>query len=271
MIQAVIRLPWLLILISGVSLAGATVTDDTGREVSLAQPARRIVTLAPHATELLLTLGLESRLVAVSEFFDYPPAIDNVPRLSSLGGIDRERLLTLNPDLVIAWASGNRWSDIQWLEDTGIPVYLSEPESLDEIAVSLAKLGRLAGTPQRGEQAAKQFLQQLDRSCAHRKNQPPINTYYEIWPTPPMTIGARHWLNKVLSKAALRNIFADLPRGVVVISRESLLARDHDLVIKTVARGEKPSAGKRVVMADPVLGRPGPRILEGLERLCVEL
>ncbi len=247
------------------------VIDDTGRTVGLEQPARRILTLAPHATELILALGLESRLVAVADFFDYPETLSATPRLNSLGRLDRERLLLFRPDLVIAWGSANDPGDIHWLERSGIPVFISEPASLEAIAGSLEKLGLLAGIPELGIRAGTRFRRRLAGTCSRRKGVPHQAAYYEIWPSPPMTIGTRHWLNQVLDKAALRNIFDDIPRQLITVSRESLLARPHQVTIvahsmTTTAIGQPPR-----ITADATLGRPGPRILEGLEKLCDNL
>ena len=247
------------------------VTDDAGRTVGLEQPARRILTLSPHATELILALGLESRLVAVADFFDYPEVLSATPRLSSLGRVDRERLLLFRPDLVIAWGSGNNPGDIHWLERSGIPVFISEPASLEAIASSLEKLGLLAGVPEQGLHAGTEFRRRLAGACPRKKDVPRQAAYYEIWPAPPMTIGARHWLNQVLDRAALRNIFDDIPRQLITVSRESLLARPHQITI--VAHSMTPAATGQPprITADATLGRPGPRILEGLEKLCGSL
>ena len=249
----------------------AQVIDDAGHPVELETPARRIVTLSPHATELILALGLESRLVAVADFFDYPESLAATPRLSTFGRVDRERLLLFRPDLVIAWGSGNRPADIRWLKQNGIPVFISEPASLQAIASSLEKLGLLAGVPEQGALAGSAFRRRLAAACPRRKGVPQQAAYYEIWPAPPMTIGARHWLNQVLEKAALRNIFGDVPRRVITVSRESLLARPHQLTIVAHAMEPPVPEQARWIRADATLGRPGPRILEGLEKLCASL
>lgn len=249
----------------------AQVIDDAGHPVELETPARRIVTLSPHATELILALGLESRLVAVADFFDYPESLAATPRLSTFGRVDRERLLLFRPDLVIAWGSGNSPADIRWLKQNGIPVFISEPASLQAIASSLEKLGLLAGVPEQGALAGSAFRRRLAAACPRRKGVPQQAAYYEIWPAPPMTIGARHWLNQVLEKAALRNIFGDVPRRVITVSRESLLARPHQLTIVAHAMEPPVPEQARRIRADATLGRPGPRILEGLEKLCASL
>ena len=269
--RLVATIAWLALPIWPPCLQSAQVVDDAGHIVVLEQPARRIMTLSPHTTELILALHLESRLVAVADFFDYPKTLIDVPRLSGHGGIDREILLLFNPDLVIAWGSGNRSSDIRWLKQSDIPVFVSEPSSLEDIADSLEKLGLLAGVPEQGKNAGDSFRNRLEHSCLQRKGTPPQDAFYEIWPTPPMTIGARHWLNRVLEKAALHNIFADIPRQVITISRESLLARSHEITILSHPVTVPASRKDQIVIADITLGRPGPRILEGLEKLCASL
>ncbi len=261
----------LLLLLAGSAAGGEPqVLDDTGHVVKLLAPARRIVTLAPHATELVLALGLEERLAGVADFSGYPDKLESVPRLSALGPLDREQLLALRPDLVIAWASGNRPGDLRWLERSGIPVYRSEPRRLADIGTALRKLGRLAGRPERGRRAAQRFRTALDRACQARRHQPPLRVFYEIWSPPPITIGGDHWLNDALRRAGLNNLFADLPRGVVTVSRESLLARSPQLVLTgNPASGLLPGVPR--IPVDPTLERPGPRVVEGLARLCRNL
>ena len=113
----------LLVLLLSPTLAALQVEDDTGRSVRLAAPASRIVSLAPHATELLYAIDAGARLVAASAYSDFPPAARLLPRVGSLGGLDRERLLTLQPDLVVAWASGNKSGDLQWLQSRECPLH----------------------------------------------------------------------------------------------------------------------------------------------------
>lgn len=275
--------------------ASIQVLDDTGQNVTLSRPAQRIVTLAPHATEMLLAIGAADRLLAVAQFFDYPAAIDHLPRLNTAGRLDRERLLQLEPDLVIGWASGNQPGDIRWLQRSGIPVYLSEPASLDATAANLVDLGLLTGRADQAGRAARRFRQRLTSACPGRHPTPldkcatsgPERTgctrkernrswqeqtaYYEIWPSPAITIGGHHWLNEVLALASLRNVFDDVPRGIFTVSAESRLARPVSIIISSQPQGSTDNPHTRTILADATLGRPGPRLIEGLERLCKSL
>ncbi|WP_052469901.1 cobalamin-binding protein [Thiolapillus brandeum] len=247
------------------------VEDDLGREVRLASSATRILTLAPHATEMLLAIGAEKRLVAVAQFSEYPHSLDKIPRIDTLGSLNREYLLETNPDLVIAWGSGNRQADLQWLRHSDIPVFISEPGTLDDIATTLEKLGRLIGEPKAGRKAAARFLRDLDQACPHRSSGMKVPTYYEIWATPPMTIGGRHWLNEVLERAGLHNVFAQVPRLVFTVNPESLMTKDIQVIVTSQPTAPRPVEGGHVFVANSELGRPGPRLVEGLKALCRQM
>ena len=268
-----IKTVWLLLLwaVFAPSQAQLSVIDDTGNRVLLDQPAQRIVTLSPHTAELILAIGAGEKLVAVATHDEYPPVVDKLPEISSFNGLDRERLLLLKPDLVVAWTSGNKPGDIRWLLDQGIPVYQSEPTALADIAASMKKLGIATGTPETGNAAARQFLQDLAGSCPSRSLKFAESAYYEIWPDPPMTIGGNHWLNEVLELAGLYNVFRDQPRQVFTVEPEALVARPASVHITPYAGEASALIKGRLVKPDPLLSRPGPRIAEGLRLLCSDL
>ena len=118
------------------------VTDDAGHEIVLQHPARRIVSLSPHITELLFAAGAGSFVVGVSDFSNYPAAAEDLPRISGGGSLDMEAILALRPDLVVAWQSGNPELQVQRLQSLGMTVFLSEPRRLEDIPGTLRKLGR---------------------------------------------------------------------------------------------------------------------------------
>lgn len=262
-----------LALVTSTSLAALRLEDDTGRMLTLAEPATRLISLSPHATELVYAAGAGSRLVAAAEFSDYPPAAAKLPRIGGFGGLDRERLLMLQPDLVVAWASGNKAGDLRWLQSQRIPVYLSEPEKLDDIANSIEKLGRLTGNERIALARAESFRNQLRKSCSRSDSdgQQVKSAYYEIWPSPAMTIGGHHWLNDVLSRAGLHNVFADQPRTILNAEAESVLARPAAVRISSFPSQRKHHPQQILIHNDPVLSRPGPRITEAISQLCRQL
>src|SRR5258706_15772599 len=124
--------------------AEVSATDGSGRRITLAMPAQRIVSLAPHATELLYAAGAGDKLVAVSEYSDFPEAAKRLPRVASSGGIDLERLLALRADLVIGWRLEATARALDRIESFGIPLAYIEPHRLEEIPQAIETLGGLA-------------------------------------------------------------------------------------------------------------------------------
>lgn len=156
------RISWLWLAAFAASFVSAnpiTVKDDAGAVVRLSQPAQRIISLAPHATELLFAAGAGQKVVAVSEWSDFPAAATKLPKVSSVNGIQFEKVLALRPDLVVLWGSGQGQRDAERLRQLGLSVFLSEPRSLQAIADSLLRLGQLAGSTAQAQHAAQQFQQ----------------------------------------------------------------------------------------------------------------
>jgi iron complex transport system substrate-binding protein len=246
--------------------AAATVTDDDGREVTLAGPAARIVTLAPHATELVFAAGAGDRLVAVEASSDHPDAARALPRIGGAGALDRERLLRLRPDLVVAWLSGNRPSDLRWLEKQGIAIYRSEPRSLADIAGNVRELGALAGTAAVARATADRWEAQLGAACRPGGTQ---RALIVLWDQPLMTVGGRHWLNDLLDRAGYVNVFHDVDRAVFAPAREAVLARGADVILSAVgAPGRQPTPAP-VRQLSTAASRPSLRLVETIAELCV--
>ena len=126
-----------LLAAAAAAQAGIVVHDDAGRTVRLAAPARRIVSLAPHITENLYAAGAGSHIVGVSAYSDYPAAAKKLPRVGSAASLDLEAILALKPDLVIAWDSGNQAGQLAKLRALGLPLFVSRPLKLGDIATGL--------------------------------------------------------------------------------------------------------------------------------------
>lgn len=137
---------FLLALFATPVQAGRTLTDDSGRTVQLPGPAQRIVALAPHITEVLYTAGAGDKIVGTVDYSDYPPAARRIPRVGGYSRIDLEAVLALRPDLVIVWESGNNMAQADKLRALGLPVYVSQPNRLADIARQIERYGELAGT-----------------------------------------------------------------------------------------------------------------------------
>ena len=140
--------------------------DDTGREIRLKAPAKRIITLAPHATELLYAAGAGDRLIGTVDYSDFPPAAKKIPRVGSYDRFDLEAISALKPDLIIAWETGNPAAQVEKLKALGLTVYVTQPNRMEDVAGQLEQLGRLAGTEATANAAAAQFR----RACRSRRS-----------------------------------------------------------------------------------------------------
>jgi iron complex transport system substrate-binding protein len=209
--------------------ASISLKDDLGRQVELKGPAQRIVSLAPSLTELVYTAGAGARLVAASEFSDYPPQARQLPRVSSAGVVSIESVASLHPDLVLAWEDGTRREDIDRLAALGIPVYVAHARTFDDVPRLMTAVGTLAGTDtHEAARAYSRRLQGLRREYASRK---PVSVLLEVWQSPLTTIAGRHFMNEALATCGARNVFADLPGVAPVVSWEEVFKRDPDAIV----------------------------------------
>lgn len=260
--------------------------DDAGNVVALATPARRIVSLAPHATELLFAAGAGQRVVATVDFSDYPPPARALPRVGSSAGIDVERVVALAPDLVIGWRSGNPAAALARLRELGLPLFVTEPRRLSQLPGLIERLGLLAGSQPEASAAASRLRQRAARLEQRYASRAPVNVFYQLLDPALMTISGEHIITDVIRLCGGRNVFADLPVLAGRIDLEAVLARDPQVI---VGGGDaalwrewrqrwlgypqlQAVRHDRLVWIDPdTLHRAGPRMLDGAERLCVVL
>ena len=265
--------------------AAIMVTDDAGREVQLERPARRIVSLAPYLSELLYAAGAGKAVVGVSEFSDYPEAAAAVSRVGGGTGLDLEAILALQPDLVVAWQSGNPVNQVERLRSLGLTVFLSEPRQLLDVPDTLLRLGRLAGTETVAKAAADSFTGRYLQLEKHYASRPTVSVFYQIWEQPLMTLNGEHLFTDVLRLCGGRNVFAELPALAPQVDIEAVLAADPEVIVVAVddrdtsllaawQRWPSLSAvqnGRVYAVTRERLVRHTPRILEGAEELCAIL
>ena len=276
----------LLLLLPLAVEAQVRVHDDLGHEVVLAQPASRVVSLAPHITELLFAVGAGEVIVGTASHSDWPPQALELPVVSHQGRPDLERIVALQPDLVIVWESGNGPRTRERLQALGLTVYASEPRRLEQIATSLARFGALTDRAQAGAEAAAAFRDGLQALKADHAGRAPVRLFYQIWHQPLMTVGGDHIINEVVALCGGVNVFAELRPLAPTVDTEAVLAADPDVIIAS-GLGEPDPAWvegwlrwpqlravrhARLFTLDPdLLQRSTPRLLEGARQLCAAL
>jgi len=259
------------------------VIDDTDFELILERPAQRIISLAPHLTESVFAIEAGNNLVGVVNFSNYPPEAQSIPQVGTYKKISYETVAAMQPDLILAFGSGNGWDMINRLRDLGFSVYVDEPRHLRDIATTLKKLGLLLGRERQGAMAADKFLkryQQLQESYSHKR---PVRLFYEVWNEPLLTINEDHLIADVIRLCGGQNIFADAVPLVVKVNVETVVRRNPEAIIVSGMGEERPewlddwrnwpsiaAVGHNQLYFIPpdILQRHTPRILDGAEQMC---
>jgi len=266
--------------------ADIVVEDAVGRELVLQHPASRIVSLAPHITEVVFAAGAGDLLVGAVAYSDYPEAAKAIPRVGSYDSVSYETVLTLKPDLVLAWHEGNGDGVVARLEALGLKVFVSEPSKLEDVATSLRVVGRLTGRETTANAAADEFLQRLSRLKQTYADESPVSVYYQIWDEPLLTLNGNHLISDVIRLCGGRNVFADAIPLVSRISVESVIRADPQVIIASGMDKARPEwldkwrswpsmtavANDQLYFVPPgILQRHTPRIIEGASQLCSKL
>lgn len=272
--------------------AGATahaevvVRDDTGQTLRLPQPARRIVSLAPHVTELVYAAGAGDRLVGVTAYSDYPEAAKKVPLVGGYSALDLEKILALKPDLVIAWETGNSPAHVAKLKSLGLPVFVNQPRRIEDVAASLERIGLLAGTGEVSRNAATAFRTRHADLKSRYGERPRVRMFYEIWNVPLRTINGEHLISDVIRLCGGENVFGDLTPIAPAVSVEAVLAANPEVIVASGMGESRPewldqwkqrraleaTARENLYFIPPeLMQRHTPRILDGAERLCGHL
>jgi iron complex transport system substrate-binding protein len=261
------------------------VTDVSGLSIRLAAPAKRIVSLTPHITELMFAAGAGDRLVGTVDFSDYPPAAKVLPRVGG-HSLDLEAIIALKPDLVMAWQSGNAAASVARLRALGLTVHLSEPGRIEDIAGELERIGLLAGTEATANAAAKAFRQRYAALTARYSQRPPVAVFYQIWKQPLMTVNGKQIISDAIRLCGGRNVFAQLPILAPTVTVEAVIAVNPEVIVASGMGDARPEwlddwrrwktleavARDNLYFVPPdLLQRHTPRILDGAEKLCLHL
>lgn len=263
-----------------------SVVDDSGQTITLNKSAQRIVALAPHVVETLYTAGAGNKIVGAVDYSDYPNAAKSIPRVGGYSIINLEAIVALQPDLVIAWETGNSPAAIEKLRMLGIPVYLSQPNTLEDIGAEIKRFGVLAGTEPVANKAAEQYAQRLSTLRQRYQNRSTVRVFYQISEAPLMTIGGKQIITNALSTCGGKNVFDQLTPMASVITSEAVIAANPEAIVTSGMQKLNPTGldfwkkwpaltatqRNNFFFIDPdLMNRNGPRMLAGTEDLCKAL
>lgn len=274
------------LLASQTVLADLSFRDDTGQEIRLKAPAKRIVALAPHIAESLFAAGAGSQIIGTVDYSDYPLEAKKIARVGGYSRVDLEAVAAMKPDLVIAWESGNNMTQVSKLRSLGLNVYVTQPNKLESVADQLERFGQLAGTEAVAKPAAERFRQRLAGLRKANAGKRSLRVFYQIWKSPLMTVGGPQIISDAIKLCSGENVFGQLQQMAPTVSVEAVLEANPDVIIATGMGDARPdwlgdwdkwtqmNAVKRKNMfhINPdIMQRHTPRILDGVEKLCNHL
>jgi len=256
---------------------GIAVTDDAGRQVTLAAPARRIVSLLPSFTEILFAIGAGDRLVGRTTWCDYPPEALAVPSVGDGMPPSVEAVAARRPDLVVLYRSGPNVTAAEQLERLGVRTVLFDLNLLEQLGPVVRRLGTLTGRPA----AADSLARVMDSLAAQPPTPSTQSLVFIVWDNPPIVIGAGSYLDRLAALAGARNVFHDIGSPSAQVSIETIAARDPDFVALLSDSAVPPRYAARpewrvvravrtarfLLLPGQLFGRPGPRAAEAIREL----
>jgi iron complex transport system substrate-binding protein len=251
-----------------------------------ASPPARVVTLAPHLTELVYAAGAGERLVGTLDTSDYPEEARHVPRVGDVAHLDAERLVALRPDLVLAWGDGSPAEQLALLTRLHLSVLSLEQHALADVPATLEQLGRVFGTLPVAAAAAARLRAELEALTRRYRGARRLSVFYQVWDTPLYTLGGRHVASEMLRVCGADNVFADQAVSSFTPDVEAVYARDPDVIALAGSPAEtavwlarwRARPPLRAVTSDALftldpdlVNRMGPRIGAGTGTLCTAL
>lgn len=265
------------------------VVDDNGRTVKVPHSVRRIISLAPSVTETIYALGLQDRLVADTDYCDYPPDAAKKPKVGGTQNPSLEQIAALHPDLVLVTESINRLDTVHSLDNLGISSYsTSEPHTVEEIISSLKKLASVLDAPEAGTSVADDMHHRLDELRQKLAASQPARVLFVVWPQPLISIGKTTFIADALRNAGAVSII-EAQQGWPQISLEEVARLQPDYLIFAPSHSDSSSRdfemltnlpgwrilnavrNRRYVMISDAIDRPGPRIVGVIEELAHKL
>lgn len=259
------------------------VTDDDGIQHTFNQPVQRIVSLMPHATELLFEVGAGDKVVGAVQYSDYPEAAKNIPRVGGYSALNIEAIVALQPDILIAWPEGNRNRELDRLKALGLPILVSDPREFSDIENALSVYGKITGNDLQAKQARSAFQKKLNFLRNNYSQQEKVSVFYQVWNAPLMTQNGNTFISRAIEVCGGVNIFADLPMTNPQVSIESILVQDPQVIVASGMGKARPEwlddwrqyktlqavkKNQLFHILPELFQRPTSRFLIGTEQLC---
>ncbi len=202
------------------------------------QSPQKIIALAPHLVELLYSIGAGDQIIGTTDYADFPEAAENIPRVGSYAGLQVEKIVAMQPDMVLAWKTGNPVADLERLKKLGVPVVYSDIVTLEDVATELRRLGGLTGHKDTAEALADTYSAELQTLRKTYQGRSPVTVFYELWSRPLTTVARTAWPQQQLTLCGAVNPFRHQPQDYPQISLEDVLLKNPDVIIQPDHNGK---------------------------------
>jgi len=244
---------------------------------------KRIIALSPSSVELLYALGLGDKIVATVERADFPKQALKIPRIGNYAGIQIEKLLALDPDLIVAWKSGNNSNDLRKIKSLGLNLVYSDPKNISAMFADLKMLGNLTGSQLQAELLVNQLDTRYQNIRRKYQFRPKVKLFYQLWHDPLQTIGPKSSIGTLIDDCGGKNVFEKADAPYPTVSIESVLVKNPKVIIIPHHSGKESEKqeiwskwpeisavkNKRIfVLNGDLIHRFTPRTLDGLDQLC---
>jgi iron complex transport system substrate-binding protein len=258
--------------------SSCTVVDGLKQTITLNKPAQRIISLAPNITEILFSIGAGNQVVGVVTGCDYPLAARKVRCIGSKRQLDFKQIKAMHPDLIITWKDTYP-SQRMGLEKLNIPIYTTNPRQIEDIPMMMKNLGCLAGRVKTALEVANHFSSALEKIRKQHEHKKPLTVFFQVGAYSLVTINKHSWINQLITVCGGRNVFAEMEMDTPDVDLASIAIANPEVIIDVKGQFSKehwktlndlPAVkNNRLFTIDPdLIERPGPRLLEGVKKIC---
>ena len=258
------------------------VTDDLGRTITIPVKITRVVSLAPNLTENIFAVGAGDRLVGVTTFCNYPEQAKQIAKIGDTMNPNLERIVAIKPDVVFVSTASQIENFTRTLDDNGIAVFVTNPDSLDGVMKNLRQLGEMFGTVDQAEKLTAELRRRVDNITQKVASEKRFRAFVQISKEPLFTIGKQSFLTAMLETSGAESTTADVETAYPKLSKETALALNPDVIILSESDDNRepnevfknsPAVKNRHVISvnADLLSRPGPRLVDALEQIAEAL
>jgi vitamin B12 transport system substrate-binding protein len=258
--------------------------------ISIAETTKKqkpsIIALSPHIVEILYDIGAGEQIIGTTAFADYPEQAKDIPIIGNYLRLQLEKVIALQPDIIIAWKSGNPSDDLARLKQLGFNIIYSEPKNFDDIAKEMREFGLLTGHTEQAERQAQKLLSELSLIKEQNRGKAPITVFYELWSRPLTTVAKGSWPQQFLNICQASNPFEEVAIPYPQVNIEKVLQAPIQLIIQPLSINQSDRTGfnwhewpiipavknKQITQPDAdAMHRMTMRSLNALKLLCADI